>query len=73
MSNIETLTAKLTTARAALAAAEESETTLQQAEDAARASLQDAIEQGVNARSVRAQAVEAVEAIESEISALNAN
>lgn len=73
MSNLETLNAQLTTARAALVAAEESAATLQQTEDAARASLQDAIEQGVNARSVRAQAVAAVEAIERDIAALNAN
>lgn len=73
MSNLETLTAELTTARAALVAAEESAATIQQAEDSLRANLNLCTEQGVQARNARAQAVAAVEAIERDIAALNAN
>lgn len=71
--SIETLTAELTTARAALVDAEESAVNMQQAEHGLHASLQVAIEQGVQARNRRAQAVAAVEAIERELAALNAN
>lgn len=73
MSNLETLNAQLTTARAALVDAEESAANMQQAEHNIRASLHVCIEQGVQARNRRAQAVAAVEAIERDIAALNAN
>lgn len=73
MSNLETLNAQLTTARAALVTAGESAATIQQAEHDIRAALHLCIEQGVSARNVRAQAVAAVDAIERDIAALNAN